>query len=142
MGECRIMRMGGGPGGGGSETWDLLWTNPSPSANFAAQDITISGLSAYKAVMVVFRRGTGNESEVSEITLMGRETIKNYVYNLNTNSAYLLQREYSVNVNGDNKISFGNAYQRIITSSSAASVSTQVVIPVRVYGIKAIGGGS
>lgn len=40
-----------------STGWKLLWTNPNPSAEFAAQTISLD-LSSYKEVLLVYRLGT------------------------------------------------------------------------------------
>lgn len=49
-------RLGGGSGGGGGYSETELWRNPSPTANFAAQDVTLSeSLSGYDAVKIVWK---------------------------------------------------------------------------------------
>ena len=39
-----------------SSSWKLLWTNASPSSDFAAQTLTISGLSGYNLFCIIYRR--------------------------------------------------------------------------------------
>lgn len=42
-----------------------LWTNSNPSANFASQDISLSGLSSYKVIIIIVFNSAGSPSNTS-----------------------------------------------------------------------------
>ena len=49
---------------GGASKPELLWTNPSPSSNFANQTISID-LSGYDAVLISVKHATGQSADTS-----------------------------------------------------------------------------
>lgn len=102
----------------------LLWTNPSPSSNFAAQTLGLD-LSGYDAVAIVSRQA-GNTDRVSwDFALIG-ETIVTQVKNMA--SATIYGRSAEVTSSG---VVFGNGY----AGSTAGATNA---IPVKIYGIKGI----
>lgn len=114
----------GGGGGGGGVTVTLVWTNPNPTSNFAAQTLSLD-LSGYDAVAIVSRQA-GNTDRVSwDFALIG-ETIVTQVKNMA--SATIYGRSAEATSSG---IVFGNGY----AGSTAGATNA---IPVKIYGIKGI----
>lgn len=115
---------GGGGGGGGGITMKLVWTNPSPTSNYAAQTEAMD-LSGYDAVAIVTRQA-GNTDRVSwDFALIG-ETIVTQVKNMTSGTIY--GRSAEVTSSG---IVFGQGY-------SGGTAGATNAIPVKVYGIKGI----
>ena len=112
----------------------LLWTNPSPTANFAAQTVSLD-LSGYEGVLVEFY------ATVSTQKLCAREYVKkgesyigsgvkstyNASGNLETNSLYT---RGILHVD-DNGIEFS-------VGMNGTSTANQVMIPTKIYGVKGV----
>ena len=102
----------------------LLWTNPSPSSNYAAQSEAID-LSGYDAVFIVSRQAGNNDRVAWDFALVG-ETIVTRIKNATSGTIY--GRTAEVTSSG---IVFGNGY-------SGGTAGSTNAIPVKVYGIKGI----
>ena len=99
-----------------------LWTNPSPTAAFAAQDITLSS-SDYDFLLVITRYAA-NTGYITSSTIVpkGRDVLLNYCLNnvvRNRTMIYVSATKYSV----------GDGYSNNTTENS-------VVIPQYIYGFK------
>ena len=85
-----------------SLTPKILWTNPSPTSNFASQNITLSS-SNYDMLLWIFSTGTSNSQYTSFYTIKGKGVYASWVYNstfLAREINYSTDTQYAV---GDNK---------------------------------------
>lgn len=115
----------GGAGGssGGGVTISKLWTNPSPTSNFAAQTVSLD-LSSYDAVIVVVAHSiTG--SEKNPCWLMKGDYNGNAFTAYHTGS-YIYARPANVS---DTGIVFGQG-------ARGGTTNNQYAIPVEIYGVK------
>lgn len=107
-----------GKGGGGSKV-SLLWENPSPSANFAEQDISLSSGDYDLLLIVANANGAwGTKFDACNVCKKGRNA---YVYLL----TYSRQFTYV----SDTKIHASVGYNNNSELANAC-------IPVAIYGIK------
>ena len=108
-------------GGGGGPV--ALWTNPSPSASFANQTVSVD-LSDYDAVLILVKHGTAQSADVSYDMYHGVIYLP-----VGVTGAYISapsQANYrSVNVTT-------SGVQFVTTSAAAAS------IPCKIWGVKGI----
>lgn len=124
--------------GGGALNETVLWTNPSPTSTFAAQEITFSDdVNNYKYIKVYFRLSTSN-SAISSV-MYDIETF------LNLKTLSTLERFYGCMCS---YVGSGNVARRLGYSSSgkfqfynaanigAASQSNTACIPTKVVGLK------
>lgn len=103
----------------------LLWTNPNPTSSFAAQTVTVSGLSDYDEYEVLFRF----HATLSYLnTHKSRAGFGVLLYIHDSGSTYRRQ----VNVSG-NKLT--------ISAVAGAKNDDAYIVPYQIYGIK-LGGGS
>jgi hypothetical protein len=106
----------------------LLWENPNPSSDFAAQTISLSS-SNYKFLMVVFKRWSGGGA-ISAIAPKG------YNIDLLTNSPEPGgARAYARLLTRVSDTSYSAAAAYMATGTTAAAVSNSSVIPIMIYGI-------
>lgn len=119
-------RSGGASGGGsgGGITMSLLWTNPSPTSNFAAQTVSLD-LSGFDAVMVVMKLKKDLIYVSWNFGFIGDTAIMSIKGNA-TGTMY--GRTAEINAQG---IVFGTGY-------SASTSSNEYGIPAKIYGIKGI----
>lgn len=85
-----------------SLTSKILWTNPSPTSNFASQNITLSS-SDYDMLLWIFSTGTSNSQYISFYTIKGKGVYASWVYNstfLAREINYSTDTQYAI---GDNK---------------------------------------
>lgn len=125
-------------GGGGEPA--LLWTNPSPSAAFSPQ--TVSLAAGYSGYLVEFYGGVA--TSVEEIPPMpplyvpvGLSEKDVSEFALNTGSIYSWQANYAraiVSVN-DGSIQFGNG-RKFSSPTSTSNVYNANMIPIRIWGVK------
>lgn len=128
------------PGGGSSGEPELLWTNPSPSAAFSPQ--TVSLAAGYSGYLVEFYGGV--TSTVEQIPPMpplyvpvGLSEKDVTEFTLNTGSPYRWQPTYAraiVSVN-DGSIQFGNG-RNLTSPTGSTNVYNQYMIPIRIWGVK------
>ena len=103
---------------------DLLWTNASPTSEFASQTIELD-LSEYKLFLFIIYIDTGNSLIYMDILLKGfniRSTISHY----STKDPIIYAR--SINIT-DNNITIGDA-------SVNAGINNIGYIPYQIYGVK------
>ena len=123
--------------GGTSEV--SLWTNDTPTADFAAQDVTISeDMDSFKALRFVFQRDKThtntvlvdyNVEEFKAISSSATDDFVNAISPAVANGGYSYVRRFAYA--SDTTIHFEAAY-RINSSGN----STSEVIPVEIIGIK------
>lgn len=111
----------------------LLWTNPNPSAVFAAQSISIDA-SSFSALIVVFRPYNTEIQTLNELFLIPQEeATATYVSSSQTNLAFFY-RKMAVSAS---KIDFNEGLLRVQGSASTSQTRNQYLVPVQIFGIKA-----
>ena len=103
---------------------ELLWTNASPTSEFAPQTVSLN-LSAYKFVVIIFKRSTTSSKYISYIAPIGYVHIANFI------EGKPESRNYTTSTNG---IAFAEAY--IWDSSTAMSLNNGTLLPYKIFGIK------
>lgn len=106
---------------------DLLWTNASPTSEFAPQTISLD-ISAYKLLCIDFRLWNTVERFVSYIAdiKLPNHSFGAFVQN------FIVYREFDIN---SNNILFGAGSWKF-TQSSEWIASDNACIPFRIYGVK------
>lgn len=109
---------------------DLLWTNASPTSNFAAQTISKS-LGEYTLFVVE----TYNPNYSSHVAVKGHKTIMhaNNVPVDNMPSGYTRMVTFS-----DSKITFDPSYNGNYGSGVSNNTDNSMMIPQKIYGIKGV----
>lgn len=122
MGNCLLTK------GKENLQMDLLWTNPSPTADFAAQTINLN-LADYIAVIVISKTHiTGSHGYTQYLLLIGTNNneiggpwlVDNADHSINTDT-----RQCSVTTTG---VTF--------TTSRGENTAGSAIIPYQIYGIK------
>ena len=112
----------------------VLWTNPTPTASFAAQSITLTNenLDAYSTLQIIYyNNNAGNRYITTEIKPDGNAYEMNSVHSSGS-TVYVYYR--SVSASG-NTLNFGTCWRG---SNSGESSQDNANIPVRVIGVKRI----
>lgn len=107
-------------------TMDLLWENPDPTAEFAAQKIELD-LSIYDLVMIAFRHSTSEKSGSQSLASVGGAFTSRAI-SVNASSKVIYARSYTAISTG---VSFNSAYVY-----ETGTTSTAGLIPAQIYGIK------
>lgn len=108
----------------GGMKMDLLWTNPSPTASFAAQTVSLD-LSDYRCFVVYIRHYT-NDNSISSAFLV-KSDIETMLTAHGQTGNWACRYITSITNNG---VIFGNG------KASNGSVNDQAGIPYQIYGIK------
>lgn len=122
----------------GVQSETLLWENSNPTANFTAQTISIPNLAEYARIKVVFCGWVTASWEFTEeferdTYIAGRLWVKS------TNVMNATGREIKRNNEG---LDIGDCYLRTVTSTGAAtSIYNNNLVPLKIYGLKKVGGG-
>ena len=115
----------------GAASMKLLWQNASPSSTFAAQDITISDISAYKYLLMQ----CGNSATCVVENITGRSAAA-LAINGYSSTMEFLRRGIAVTGSG---IKIGNAFFMTITGGyvwvAGETDYNSSLIPLSVYGI-------
>lgn len=115
----------------------LLWTNPNSSTNFAATTISLSDLSDYNEVEIVWTFASTNPTIIGGICRIpiGFSAILSQVGGTNAyNSGTICNMTRICTVNNDN-IYFGPGNLGQISAGYAAGYNNNI-IPYKIYGIK------
>lgn len=109
-----------------------LWTNSDPTAEFAAQTITLAS-DDYDFLLVTAIGANDNNDNISTIVRKGRDftlflssALNNGILNVSRKFTYLSDTSYSVDV----------GYRRTSVDSEATTTQNIRCIPVTIYGIK------
>lgn len=113
--------------GGG---FDLLWTNANPTAEFAAQEISISDMTSYKLIAIFH---TTFDKSLSDLAFLVPET--GYWTNLVEYTAPSLFSRRAVDYLSG-KLKFYDARQALADAGESSSVNNSYCIPYKIYGIK------
>ena len=123
-----------------AEVMDILWENPSPSASFSSQSISVSG--DYTEYVIV-TNGYTSETAYSSFRLKRGESVNHCSVSIgenNSNNFWCNRRRFtSSGVGSSHVISVGSgAYKsQGYTTLSSSDVSE---VPVRIYGVRKLGG--
>lgn len=123
-----------------AEVMDVLWENPSPSASFSSQSISVSG--DYTEYVIV-TNGYTTETTYSSFRIKRGESVNHCSVSIgenNSNNFWCNRRRFaSSGVGSSHIISVGGgAYKSQGAPSLAYSDATEV--PVRIYGVRKLGG--
>nr|DAY06284.1 MAG TPA: hypothetical protein [Caudoviricetes sp.] len=123
-----------------AEVMDVLWENPSPSASFSSQSISVSG--DYNEYVIV-TNGYTSETAYSSFRLKRGESVNHCSVSIgenNSNNFWCNRRRFASSGAGSSHIiSVGSgAYKsQGYTTLSSSDVSE---VPVRIYGVRKLGG--
>ena len=112
----------------------LLWTNPNPTSNFAAQTILLD-LNGYDAVDVVTVVSRSSGKMGSYRIFFGAPVSQGLLFL--GDDATKHARNLTLYTDG---ITFQNGYYQYMTSGSSKTTDAGQAIPYKIYGIK-LGGG-
>ena len=109
----------------------LLWTNPAPNSNFAAQTLNID-MSGYDCVEIELSQGELERLPVG-VTEYDRHSITLQTVNAQLNRIGIQMR--TLTVTGPNQILIGDAYS-ISSSDFTTRTYNNLLVPYKIYGIK------
>lgn len=101
----------------------LLWTNPSPTSEFAAKTVSVD-LTNYEGVIVEYEESTSISEIISRVYCKRNENIRfgcGYTFDSSARS-----RNLSIN---DNGVTFSDAYIQTEKNNT-------YLVPVKIYGVK------
>lgn len=115
--------------------WEPIWKNATPSADFAAQTLTIEGLGKYNTWLVIAKEDTETARQVSVIVHAqeSEDTVKGALTQASTNTnLYAWNRERNFTITRSaNTIYFTTGYKG---GASAGSNAPSAMIPLYIYG--------
>jgi hypothetical protein len=117
------------PSGGGD--WTLLWTNASPTSDFAAQTVALD-LSAYADVKIDCLRVNTSPDIFSFFVKPGETAYMYTIGNLDFANAYVLTTMRRANV-GSNGVVFEDALRKYTNVQTKGQVINALLIPERIY---------
>ena len=118
-------------GGLNDRVMKLLWSNPSPTSSFAAQNINLSS-SDYDLLLVIFRPSKDDNRVDNNIITKGSGGMMSYGVGYNSSGA--VTRSRALNYTSDTVLSAQVGYSA--TGTTGGTQNNDVCIPVAVYGIK------
>lgn len=135
---------GGGGGGSSSPSRVLLWTNPSTSTPFPAQNVlSASQISAYTSFEIEVRNYIAeNIYNICKITKDSPRQVWAFdtsTMGANSGVPAITNRQVRIDSNG---LSFEIGYSKTTTNSGRAGSTPDVCIPCRIWGIVDSGGTS
>lgn len=110
---------------GAMSTWELLWTNASPSSNFAEQTVSVSNISAYDIIWIDFYQNAPS-----------------VLFNANSRNLVTVMEVAWKNpphYRGVTILSNGVNFTRAFPNSSDTTTDNSRVVPFHIYGIKGVG---
>lgn len=111
---------------------DLVWENPSPTSDFAAQDVAMD-LSKYDAVYIGYKSRKGAEAIVAiDFIFIGTQLYARYLYNSSTNLCYYTRAATPQAA----KVEFSNCNLYVQGSAGTSTQKNDYLIPKYVYGVK------
>lgn len=116
----------------GGMKMDLLWTNPNPSASFAAQTVSLD-LSEYSCVLISVMDGT------NLTTLFAPIDNKKYIANLVINNGQFRWRSFVSSVSGitvEEGKQADTTYNNIMIPYQIFGIKTSYVVPTSVHGLQ------
>ena len=118
----------------GGVSMKSLWTNASPTSNFATQTISLN-LNGYEYVLVRYLYSTDYQSQNQiAIVKVGGDAYLTFTGVASTD-IYLSQRTISV---GSNSVAFGAPVYKTYASTSKPTANNKYCIPVEIIGIRGV----
>ena len=122
----------------GAQIKTLLWTNASPSSQFANQTLSL-GLSGYDAVEIEYCYGS-SYTNVVETGIYKKSYTQQYMTchgDIKTDNTvfYISQRLVTVTASG---ITFGNGTYKNISAAVKGAANNVYCVPLKIYGIKGV----
>ena len=122
----------------GAQIKTLLWTNASPSSQFANQTLSL-GLSGYEAVEIEYCYGS-SYTNVVETGIYKKSYTQQYMTchgDIKTDNTrfYISQRLVTVTASG---ITFGNGTHKNISAAVNGATGNTYCVPLKIYGIKGV----
>lgn len=108
-----------------------LWTNPSPTASFAAQNVALSS-SDYDLLLFVHRANNGSTAPCNSLVVPKGQN-GNFATS-GTSASGVIANDRRITYTDDTHIAYADNYYCL--SHNAASVSNTRNIPYKIYGIK------
>ena len=130
---CNIDELASGTG---IEKRKLLWTNASPTSDFAAQTVSLT-LSSYDAVEIVCRYSTTSDSRTRYICDVGSSASIDWFYYTVVAGKYMgvkSRNEVSASTTG---VTFGACTTKP-GNSTDSTTTNGYIIPIKIYGIKGV----
>lgn len=115
-------------GGGGAEKPTLLWTNPNPTSDFAAQAINID-ISAYSGFLIEYKY----EKTIAKYDYFYQDAVNllspynHYITVSMNDNSYRMRR---VLIDSNNHINFAGA------TNAVGTIYASIIIPYKIYGYK------
>lgn len=119
----------------GAETKTLLWTNASPTSEFAAQTISLD-LSSYQFVELVSKLTTSNIGQTVDKCEVGSRVFVEKFYNATSTSAHATIMHRQIDFGSDSVI-FADAKSKV-TDENTSTTKNSLLIPYKIYGIKGV----
>lgn len=111
----------------------LLWTNPNPTANFAAQTVSIPGLSSYEFLLIEYKLSNNNDEYTDRIRIGHTGRLFSFGWQDASGSVPVFySRKYTTTTSG---VKFERGLSKSANSTAAGSSSNNVNIPLFIYGI-------
>lgn len=129
---------------GGTLSETVLWTNSSPTSNFAAQDITVSSMSSFSYIKVNWGTSTTNYTSDPDIGIL-IVPLDNFIATKDTSASV---RGASYRLGGESTATgVGGWYRRFKYNSNtvihfnycydmAGNTTNDHLIPLNIYGLK------
>ena len=125
----------------GAETKTLLWTNASPTSDFAAQTLDssdgIPDLSEYDTVEIVCRYSTTDDTRTRYICDVGGSSPMYWFYYTATDGKYTGVRSRNVVSASTTGVTF-NACSGKTGNSTTNTKNNGYIIPIKIYGVKVV----
>ena len=110
----------------------LVWENPSPTSDFAAQQVSVD-LSKYDAVYIGYKSRKGADAIVAiDFIFVGTQLYTSYLNYSSTNLCYYTR---AATPNSD-KVTFNNCNLYTQGSAGTATQKNDYLIPKYIYGMK------
>ena len=123
-----------------TETRTLLWTNPSPSAGFASQDISLPNVYSNYDFLEIEYKVTASDDTATGAKVMNRAPCHNYTtavamqWNSSSNVWALVHRAWWWKPN--DCFHFDASYWNVLNSYASAGQDDSNMVPYKIYGIK------
>ena len=123
-------------GGGGTLKETVLWTNPSPTSDFAYQTLTLNqSIDDFKKIAVYYRLSTANNSRESFVTYTTEEFKKFNIDSTNAVGAIGVRSTTSwiraLFYTDSTHVAIGSCY-----TLSTTSMDNHYTIPTKIVGLK------
>ena len=138
----KLCTLRGAGGGGAKQTETVLWTNSSPTSNFADQNVTLSdSMSNYDYLKFTYKKATNNATStsaifsVSDVKNFADESVYGQIGGESATDWYMSRMLWYVS---DTSVKISTAWGL----NRANSANNSYIIPLSIIGIKNIGGTS